>query len=194
MSVSVQATKPLELVWPGINHLPGYIAALERGWSPDNVRGAAAANQELDAIRRDPRGFVSRLVDRAAKGPPVVLPDGSSVRRLPGYRLWLWDGEFCGSIGLRWQPGTSTLPAHVLGHVGYAVVPWKRRLGYATRALALPSPRARDEGLQYVDITTDPDNIESQKVVLGNRGVLIERFKEPAQYGGQDALRFRIHL
>ena len=26
--------------------------------------------------------------------------------RLPSYRLWMWDGEFAGSISLRWQPGT----------------------------------------------------------------------------------------
>jgi predicted acetyltransferase len=41
----------------------------------------------------------------------------------------MWDGEFCGSIGLRWLPGTEELPPHCLGHIGYAVVPWKRRLG-----------------------------------------------------------------
>ena len=26
------------------------------------------------------------------------MPDGSFVPRLPGYRRWLWDGKFCGSI------------------------------------------------------------------------------------------------
>jgi predicted acetyltransferase len=190
----MQSAGPLELVWPATNYLPGYIAALECGWSPDNVRGAVAAREELEQIRQDPKAFVARLVDREAKGPAIALPDGSTARRLPGYRQWLWDGEFCGSIGLRWQSGTSALPEHVLGHIGYAVVPWKRRLGYATRALALLLPQARNEGLQYVDITTDPDNVESQKVILLNGGMLIERFKEPAQYGGHDAVRFRIHL
>ena len=66
-------------------------------------------------------------------GPPIVLPDGTTAARLPGFRLWLWDTEFCGSIGLRWQPGTSELPAHVLGHIGYAVVPWKEGHGYAKK-------------------------------------------------------------
>jgi predicted acetyltransferase len=194
MSATMSSAGPLELVLPAMGYLPGYVAALERGWSPDNVRGAVAAREELEQIRRDPAAFVARLVDREAKGPPISLPDGSTARRLPGYRLWLWDGEFCGSIGLRWQPGTSALPEHVLGHIGYAVVPWKRRLGYATRALALLLPEARDLGLQYVLITTDPDNVESQKVIRVNGGILVERFKEPAQYGGGDALRFRIDL
>jgi predicted acetyltransferase len=194
MSIRAQSDQLLELLQPAASHLPGYVAALERGWSPDNVRGAAAAKEELEQIRGDPERFIQRMTDREAKGPPVVLPDGSSFARLPGFRLWLWDGEFCGSIGFRWQPGTSEPPPHVLGHIGYAVVPWKRRRGYATRALALLLPYARKEGLRYVDITADPDNVESQKVVVANGGVLVERFKEPAQYGGHDALRFRIHL
>ncbi len=194
MSATTQSAGPLELVFPATNHLPGYLAALERDWSPDNLRGLIAAHEELEQIRQDPEAYVTQLVDREAKGAPISLPDGSTARRLPGYRLWLWDGEFCGSIGLRWQQGTSALPEHVLGHIGYAVVPWKRRLGYATRALALLLAEARKEGLQYVEITTNPDNVESQKVVLRNGGVLIERFKYPAQYGGHDALRFRIHL
>lgn len=194
MSNKKRSDVPLELVRPKVSHLPGYVNALERGWSPDNVRGLAAAEEEVAQIRQDAEGFVARLTDREAKGPPVLLPDGSSFPRLPGYRLWLWDHEFCGSIGFRRQPGTSALPAHVLGHVGYAVVPWKRRRGYATRALALLSPHARSDGLQYVQITTDPDNAASQKVILANGGVLVEKFKEPAQYGGPDALRFRIWL
>lgn len=106
----------------------------------------------------------------------------------------MWDGEFCGVISLRWQPGTPALPPHCLGHVGYAVVPWKRRRGYATRALGLVLPLARDEGLPYVEVTTDADNFASQRVVEANGGELIERFRKPESHGGADSLRFRIVL
>ena len=78
---------------------------------------------------------------RAARSP---CPTAAEVPRLPGFVRWLWDGEFCGQIGFRWQPGTEALPPHCLGHIGYAVVPWKRGKGYATRALAMLLPeRAR---------------------------------------------------
>src|SRR5450631_1157104 len=127
----------MELVRPALEHLASYRAALERGWSPDNIRGEAATREQLAEIARDSRAFVDRMIDREAKGPPIELLDGTIVGRIPGYTLWMWDGEFCGSINFRWQPGTSELPAHVLGHIGYAVVPWKRRLGYGTKALAL---------------------------------------------------------
>lgn len=177
-----------------MDHLPSYIAALERGWSADNLRGEAAAREELERISRDARGFVDQLEDREARGGDITLPDGSKVARLPGYRRWLWDGEFCGSIGFRWQPGTEALPPHVLGHVGYAVVPWRQRRGYATQALRDLLPEVRKEGLAWVDLTTDPSNVASQRVITANGGVLVERFVKPAQYGFADGLRFRIAL
>jgi predicted acetyltransferase len=184
----------MQLVRPSLEYLPGYVTALKRGWSPDNARGADAALDELAQIERDSRVFVEGLTDPNAKGPPITLPDGTSARRLPGYRLWLWDSEFCGSIGFRWQPGTSALPSHVLGHIGYAVVPWKQGLGYAKQALKLMLEHARAKGLEFVEITTDPENIASRRVIEANGGVLVERFRKPAQYGEKDGLRFRIAL
>jgi predicted acetyltransferase len=106
----------------------------------------------------------------------------------------MWDRAFCGSIGLRWQPGTSELPPHVLGHIGYAVVPWMRDRGYAKRALALMLMEARGRGLEFVHITARSDNAASQAVIQANGGRLVERFLEPAVHGGHESLRFRIDL
>jgi predicted acetyltransferase len=170
------------------------VDALQRGWSADNVRGKAAADEELEKIALDPDGFLTSLVDREAKGDPVKMLDGSEAARLPGYRRWLWDGEFCGAIGFRWQKGTEALPPHCLGHIGYAVVPWKQRRGYATEALRQLLPEARAEGLRYVEIVTNLDNTASQRVVEANGGSLSERFVKPVQFGSTPALRFRIAL
>lgn len=184
----------MKLVVPSLAELPRYADALRRGWSPDNVRLETAAREELDRIAADPAAFVASLDDPEAKGGPITLADGSKVVRLPGYRRWMWDGDFCGSISFRWQQGTAVLPSYVLGHIGYAVVPWKRRLGYATQALALLLPECRREGLAYVDLTTDPDNLASQKVITSNGGALHERFRAGAPYGDDEKLRFRIPL
>ncbi len=182
------------LVRPAQAHLESYVAALARGWSADNVRGVAAAREELALIAADAGVFLASLEDREARGSPVTLPDGSVVPRLPGFRRWLWDGEFCGSIGLRWQPGTAALPPYCLGHIGYAVVPWKQGRGLATAALALMLPEARAVGLSCVELTTDPDNPASQRVIEKNGGVLVERFAKPAAYGDKPGLRYRIAL
>jgi predicted acetyltransferase len=170
------------------------MAALKRGWSPDNVRGAAAVEEQLAWIARDADGFLARLDDPEALGDPVKLPDGSTVTRLPGITRWIWTEEFCGSIGFRWQDGTTELPPYVLGHIGFAVVPWMRRLGLATRALALMLDEARERGLDKVEITTTPDNIASRVVIEANGGHLVERFEKDAAYGGGEALRFLIAL
>src|SRR3954466_703221 len=139
----------IQLVQPSAEFLPSYVAALERGWSHDNERGAAAAAEELARIKADPAEFLASLENRQGGGS-VTLPDGSSVPRLPGFRRWLWDGEFAGSIGLRWQQGSAALPEYCLGHIGYAVVPWKQRRGYATQALVAMLDEARAQGLPYV--------------------------------------------
>ena len=184
----------MELVWPSLDRLPHYASALTRGWSPDNVRGEAAVVEQLASIAVDEEGFLRGLVDLDAKGPPIVLGDGSTAPRLPGYQRWMWDGEFCGTIGFRWQRGTEALPPTCLGHIGYAVVPWKRRLGYATEALRLLLPEAKAKGLRYVEITTEPDNLASMRVIEKSGGVLFEEFTKVRELGGGPGLRYRIRL
>src|ERR1044072_5385015 len=125
----------MHLVRPGPEYLASYVAALERGWSADNERGLEATREELSRIESDAAAFLASMEDREAKGPPLTLPDGSAAKRRPSVRRWLWDGEFCGSIGLRWQPGTTALPLYFLGHIGYAAGPWEQRLGDAKASL-----------------------------------------------------------
>jgi hypothetical protein len=63
----------MQLVWPAAEHLHSYVAALERGWVADNLRGEVAAEEEMAKIRADPVLFLSSLVDRKAKGSRVTL-------------------------------------------------------------------------------------------------------------------------
>ena len=181
------------LVTPAAEYLDSYCDALRRGWSADNVRGRVAAEEELALLQTQPADYFARSDDRVGLGL-IALPDGSQAQRLPWMRRWIWDGEACGSINLRWQPGTGELPPHVLGHIGYAVVPWKRRQGLATAALAAMLIEARALGLPFVDLTTDEDNLPSQAVIVRNGGLQVERFTKPAAYGALPSLRWRISL
>lgn len=182
------------LVKPDLDHLDRYIEALERGWSPDNIRGKVAADEQLAKIATDALDFVNGLEDREAKQPGWKAPDGTLMRRLPGFFRWIWDDDFCGSISLRWEPGTSDLPPHVLGHIGYAVVPWKEGKGHATEALRQILPMAREVGLSEVILTANPGNPASHRVIYKNGGELVGPFTKPEVYGGGEGLKFRIAL
>jgi predicted acetyltransferase len=82
----------------------------------------------------------------------------------------------------------------VLGHVGYAVVPWARGRGHATAALQAVGPWLREAGLPYFEVTCDADNAASVTVIERAGGVLHERFDKPAFWGGKPSLRYRIAL
>jgi predicted acetyltransferase len=183
----------LELVEPSETYAPAWADALRRGWSPNTER-PEAAQEVLEEYELDPAGVIATARGELAADATVTLPDGSVVPRLPGFSRWMWDGEFCGSINVRWAPGTTDLPPHCLGHIGYAVVPWKQGRGYATAALGLVLPLAAAQGLPFVEITTDEDNVASQKVVAANGGVLVERFTKPATSRPGICLRWRVPL
>jgi predicted acetyltransferase len=160
----------LELVPPSHTHLSGYVAALEAGWSPDTTQDIH--EEQLTSLRRDADAFLADLI--AVEGP-IRHADGNVTPRLPNRSFWLWDGEFCGMIGLRYRRGSEKLPPYVKGHVGYSVVPWKQRRGYATRALAMILPVAREVGLTRVFLVCDITNIASRKVIEANGGVPLGR-------------------
>ncbi len=183
----------MELIRPGPSTCPATSTRCTAGWSP-NTEHVGFDQAAIDRVTRDPDRFLELCDDREAAGDPIELPDGSTVARLPGLTRWMWDGEFAGAINLRWQPGTRELPPTCLGHIGYSVVPWKRRRGYATAALAAMLAIAAAEGLPIVDITTDADNVASQRVVLANGGALVERFTKLESAGGGPALRFEVDL
>lgn len=179
------------LVAPAIAYLPSYVAALPAGWSPNTSRDVSG--EQLAAIRAHAERFLADLSRREGGG--IIRPgNGGAVERLPGLVLWMWDGEFCGSINLRFEHGTETLPGHVSGHIGYAVVPWKRRRGYATRALAMMLPFAMAEGFARMLVTCDVDNAASRKAIEANGGVFAgtARRDDFSDEAGKEQLMFWV--
>jgi predicted acetyltransferase len=184
------------LAQPQLPMLASYADALRSGWSPNNLQDVSG--QQLDAIAAGASAFLASLADAQPPGRTITLPDGTEVPRLPMRLRWIWDGEFCGQISLRWAVDAtgrpiSELPSHVLGHIGYAVVPWKRGHGLAKKALRHMLSEAREVGLSQLTITTDADNQASQKVVLSQGATLLETFTDP-RFGPELRHRYVITL
>ena len=55
-------------------------------------------------------------------------------------------------------------------------------------------PEAAALGLPHVEITCDPDNAGSRRVIEANGGRLVERFRKSAAHGGTETLRYCIDL
>jgi predicted acetyltransferase len=138
---------------------------LTRGWSPNNTRDVS--KEQLALYRKAPDRLLAELTRQDGS---IVIEGGKRVPRLPSRVFWIFDGEFCGVINLRFTPGSEALPSYVSGHIGYAVVPWKQRRGYATAALGMILPVAHEIGLARVMVTCDANNEASRKVILANGG------------------------
>ncbi len=183
---------------PGRAVLPAYVRALEAGWSPNTTRNVAP--EQLAAIAADPDGFIAGLNNRGGK---IRLHDGSEVARLPDMIRWIIatdrpERPFVGSINLRWQEDeagnpVTELPSHVLGHVGYTILPGHAGNGYASAALAAVLAEARTIGLPFVKIACDVDNAASRRIIEKNGGRFIESFVAPF-YGPGERLMYRIDL
>jgi predicted acetyltransferase len=174
------------LLQPDLENLSGFEAALAAGWSPDPRRAGneAHVHGELQRLRQNRLGFLHDLIpdgrQRAGFGSPPL------TTRL----FWIWDGEFCGSISLRFQAGTEELPPEVSGHVGYSVVPWKQRNGHATTALSLLMAVASKEGLDRLIVLCNEDNDASRRVIERNGGELFMRGPHPSDRPDQIKLYF----
>lgn len=183
----------MELVRPEMRYFDSFIEGIKRAAITDDSFFQFEI-KDLDNILKDPAAFLAQQQSTAGGGDPIILPDGSKVPRLPSINRWMWDGDVCGRIQLRWSPGTTDLPPYCLGHIGYGVFPWKRQRGYASEALRQILPEARKIGMDYVEIVTDVENMISQRVISTNGGTMLGKFVKPDSSGGGEGIKFRIKL
>ena len=185
----------ISLQVPDKSLLDAYQAALRGGWSPNTTRNVAP--QQLAAIAADPDAFLAETCGGPGR---IRLPDGREVDRIPGPTRWIFaedrpERPFIGSINLRWQEKDGrpilALPDHVLGHVGYTVLPAFAGHGYASAALAAMLGVAREAGLPEITITCDATNHASRRIIEKSGGRLVETFVAPL-YGPDQRLRFLV--
>jgi len=147
------------LARPSEKYRDSYIEAVrelqaEGSWLNLDIRQLEAG------FRSYVRGLLCRS-DRATQEPDLV----------PETFWWLVEGdEFIGVTSVRHELTESL--RKVGGHIGYAIRPSKRRMGYGRLILELALEKAKELGLRRVLVTCDADNIASRKIIESNGGVL----------------------
>ena len=164
-STPLAEDSPLQLVVPVFAYLDDYADALKRGWSADNVHPQEAARDELACIDADPAAFVALLDDREAWRSPSPCP---TARRWRACRaIAAGYGTMASAARSAFAGNPARRPCHPNGWA-MSVMPSSRGGAVAVTPRA-PSPcccpRRGEEGLACVELTTDLDNLPSQKVI-----------------------------
>lgn len=160
----------------------------------------AAAVAEFDGGHIDGGGFEKGFEpDRAAceafvaraelyATPGTVLPEG----HVPCDYFWITEGDrVVGFLSFRRE--LNDYLRSFGGHIGYSVVPSRRREGIVREALRLALRRAKVDGYDRVMLTCDDDNVGSIRTIEGAGGVPEDVIDAP-EPGAPRVRRYWIEL
>ncbi|WAA66597.1 GNAT family N-acetyltransferase [Microbacterium oxydans] len=168
----------IALARPTIDHFDSWAGAVaefegghidgggyEQGFVPDRAAGEA---------------FVEKAELYATPG--AVLPDG----HVACDHYWITEGDqVVGFLSFRRE--LNDYLRRFGGHIGYSVIPSRRREGIVREALRLMLRSARAEGYERVMLTCDDDNLGSIRTIEGAGGELEDVIDAPE--AGQPRVR-----
>jgi predicted acetyltransferase len=171
----------LRLSVPDMHYFPSYFAALEEGFAYGS--GDPYSVDKITAIKQDPEAHIAEM-RVIFKGGEFEAVNGNRYPRVPQEVIWvLQDDDFIGAINFR--PTLNEMLVSYGGHAGYSITPSARGKGYMSQAFGLllaDKDRMTKIDRDHMIVTTDPDNVPSQKVITHHGGVLVDEFYfEPMQ-------------
>ena len=87
------------------------------------------------------------------------------------------DNHILGAISIRYKRTLEN--AGIDGHIGFGIRPGESNKGYATVMLKMAFPIIKEYKIDTVVISCAKDNIGSSKVIINNKGKLIEEVIDP---------------
>lgn len=93
--------------------------------------------------------------------------------------LLLLEDEVIGTGRIRTNIENDDYFNNYSGHIGYTIIPSKRKLGYGSELLHLLIEKARELGMKEVMIVCLNNNIGSQKVIENNFGKYLDTVLDP---------------
>ena len=115
LSLSGHRSYEMKLVVPAREHLPEYIAALQKGWSGNTINTRKTAQEELARIEADADAFLAGMTDRnpIGKSQPSLM-----ARNDLAFQVYV------GGCGMRASAEALTFdgnPARQIFHTMYSV-------------------------------------------------------------------------
>lgn len=111
-----------------------------------------------------PGGLAEHVAHLEAQERGEGLPEG----HVPQTTFWLVRNSESVIGEARLRHKLTPALEQVGGHIGYAIRPSERHMGYATKMLRLVLKEAKKLGLKRVLLTCDPENTASARVMLKN--------------------------
>ncbi|WP_264373596.1 GNAT family N-acetyltransferase [Paenibacillus psychroresistens] len=109
---------------------------------------------------------------------------------VPHSTYWLADSQhrILGAVNIRHRLNERL--SNSGGHIGYGIRPTTRRMGFASKLLALALDKTQELGIYRVLVVCDKGNIGSERTILKNGGIFDSEFIEES---GNIVKRFWIN-
>lgn len=148
---------PLQLVKPDRKYLPSIYEAIAEYKANPSKFDTSAVKKIIAAAENDFAEYFTDI-ENAQKGI------GLKPRYVPSTSYWLVDEDkYIGSFDLRHSLTPSLI--QIGGHIAYEIRPSARRMGYASKGLALCLVKAKELNIQQALVTCNADNPASYGVM-----------------------------
>ena len=174
-----------EIFSPSLEYKNTYIEAMKEFLAEGENTGISEENLKEEDIKNLENNFEEfvNMLSKHEKG--IDLQEG----RVPSSTLWLINNkEFIGRISIRHKLIEN--PVREFGHIGYAIRPSKRRMGYGNVILKLGLEKAKDFGISKALILCYDDNAGSISLIEKNGGI----FQDKIESDGKLERRYWIDI